>query len=153
MAAHSVDRLRRCLIRSSRTRTRTNVASGDLDRPDLQRLLVDHEMDFAPGAAFYTTMLAAVPFALPLPLVLDACALGQRVERFNGLIEEKLQGHHFQSGEDLETTQHRYVMRYNQLLTKLALGSKTPLQAMKDGHKLKPELFKKLPYHLPGSDI
>jgi hypothetical protein len=32
------------------------------------------------------------------------------------------------------------------------LGSKTPLQAMKDWHKLKPELFKKQPYYLPGCD-
>jgi len=33
------------------------------------------------------------------------------------------------------------------------LGSKAPLQAMKDWHKLKPELFKKQPYYLPGCDI
>jgi len=32
------------------------------------------------------------------------------------------------------------------------LGSKTPLQAMKDWHKLKPELFRKQLYHLPGCD-
>jgi hypothetical protein len=32
------------------------------------------------------------------------------------------------------------------------LGSKTPLQAMKDWHKLKPELFKKQPYYRPGCD-
>jgi hypothetical protein len=30
--------------------------------------------------------------------------------------------------------------------------SKTPLQAMKDWHKLKSALFKKLPYYLPGCD-
>jgi hypothetical protein len=33
-----------------------------------------------------------------------------------------------------------------------SLGSKTPLQAMKDWRKLKPELFKKKPYYLPGCD-
>ena len=33
------------------------------------------------------------------------------VERFNGRIEEVLQSHHFRSGEDLETTLHRYVVR------------------------------------------
>jgi hypothetical protein len=27
-----------------------------------------------------------------------------------------------------------------------------PLQAMKDWHKLKPELFKKQPYYRPGCD-
>jgi hypothetical protein len=31
-------------------------------------------------------------------------------------------------------------------------GGKTPLQAMKDWHKLKPELFKKQPYYRPGCD-
>ena len=40
----------------------------------------------------------------------------------------------------------------NQQLPQSALGSRTPLQAMKDWHKLKPELFKKQPYHLPGCD-
>ncbi|MFT6105519.1 MAG: hypothetical protein ACJA1E_001953 [Paracoccaceae bacterium] len=77
---------------------------------------------------------------------------GQRVERFNGRIEEVLQGHHFQSGEELEATPHRYVWLYNQQLPRSALGSKTPLQVMKDWHNLKPELFKKQPYYRPGCD-
>ena len=47
----------------------------------------------------------------------------------------------FRSGEELETTLHRYVWLYNQQLPQSALGSKTPLQAMKDCHKLKPKLF------------
>lgn len=38
------------------------------------------------------------------------------VERFNGRIEEVLQSHHFRSGEELETTLHRYVQLYNQHL-------------------------------------
>jgi hypothetical protein len=74
------------------------------------------------------------------------------VERFNGRIEEVLQSHHFHSGEELENTLHRYVMLYNQQLPQSALGTKTPLQVMKDWHKLKPELFRKQPYHLPGCD-
>ncbi|CUH21247.1 hypothetical protein JSE7799_00547 [Jannaschia seosinensis] len=74
------------------------------------------------------------------------------VERFNGRIEEVLQSHHFRSGEDLETTLHRYVWLYNQQLPQSALASKAPLQAMKDWHKIKPELFKKQPYYLPGCD-
>ena len=74
------------------------------------------------------------------------------VERFNGRIEEVLQSHHFRSGEELETTIHRYVALYNQQLPQSALGSKTPLQAMKDWHTLKPELFRKKPYFLPGCD-
>jgi hypothetical protein len=86
---------------------------------------------------------------------LDDCqqsSAGQRVEWFNGRIEEVLQSHHFRSGEELETTLHRYVWLYNQQLPQSALGSKTPLQVMKDWHKLKPELFKKQPYYLPGYD-
>jgi len=74
------------------------------------------------------------------------------VERFNGRIEEVLQSHHFRSGEELETTLHSYVWLYNQQLLQSALGSKTPLQAMKDWHNLKPDLFKKQPYFLPGCD-
>ena len=71
-----------------------------------------------------------------------------KVERFNGRIEEVLQSHHFRSGEDLQATLHRYASLYNQQLPQSALGSKTPLQAMRDWHKLKPELFRKQPYHL-----
>lgn len=74
------------------------------------------------------------------------------VERFNGRIEDVLQGHHFKSGEDLEQTLERYVWLYNQQLPQSVLGSKTPLQALKDWYKLKPELFKKNPYQLPGRD-
>ena len=74
------------------------------------------------------------------------------VERFNGRIEEVLQSHHFRSGEELEATLHRYVPLYNQQLPQSVLGSKTPLQAMKDWHILKPELFKKQPYYLTGCD-
>ena len=75
------------------------------------------------------------------------------VERFNGRIEEVLQSHHFRSGEEVETTLHRYVWLYNQQIPQSALSSKTPLQAMKNWNKLRPELFKKLPYHLTGCDM
>ena len=75
------------------------------------------------------------------------------VEHFNGRIEDVLQSHHFRSGEELETTLHRYVWLYNQQFPQSALGSKTPLQAMKNWHKLKPELFNKHPYYRPGCDI
>ena len=74
------------------------------------------------------------------------------VERFNGRIEDVLQSHRFQSGEDLEQTILRYVTLYNQQLPQAALASRTPLQAMKDWHKLRPELFRKQPYYLTGCD-
>ena len=74
------------------------------------------------------------------------------VERYNGRIEDVLQSHRFHSGEDLEHTILRYVTLYNQQLPQSALASRTPLQAMKDWHQLRPELFKKQPYYLTGCD-
>lgn len=72
------------------------------------------------------------------------------VGRFNGRMEAGLQSHHFRSREELEMTLDRHVPLYNRQLPQSALGSKTPMQAMKDWHWLKPELFKKRPCHLPG---
>ena len=67
-------------------------------------------------------------------------------------VEEVTQSHFFRSGEELEKTLHRYVWLYNHQVPQSALGSKTPLQAMKQWHKLKSELFKKQPYYLTGCD-
>jgi hypothetical protein len=47
---------------------------------------------------------------------------------------------------------HRYVWLYNQQLPQSVLQSRTLLQAMKDWHKLRPELFKKNPCYLTGCD-
>lgn len=71
-------------------------------------------------------------------------------ERFNGRIGEVLQSHHVRSGEETEPTPHRYVWFSKRRVPQSALGRKMPLQAMKDWHKIKPELFKKKPYYLPG---
>jgi hypothetical protein len=49
------------------------------------------------------------------------------------------------SDEEIEATLHRYIWRYNQQLPQSALRSRPPLQAMKDCHKIKPELIKKQP--------
>ena len=57
-----------------------------------------------------------------------------------------------QRAEELEATLHRHVWLDNQQLPQSALSSKTPLQAMKDWHKLKPNLFKIQPYYRPGCD-
>ena len=43
------------------------------------------------------------------------------VERFNGRIEDVLQSHRFQSGEDLEQTLLRYVHLYNSQLPQSVL--------------------------------
>ncbi len=68
------------------------------------------------------------------------------VERFNGRIEEVLQSHPFRSGAVLEATLLRYVWLYTQPLPQSALGSKTPLQALKGWRKPKLELVRKQPY-------
>jgi hypothetical protein len=67
------------------------------------------------------------------------------VERFNGRIEDMLQSHLFQSDEELEATLYRCVWLNNQQLPESALESKSPLQAMKDWQRHKPELYKKQP--------
>ena len=74
------------------------------------------------------------------------------VERFNGRISEVLNTHHFNSAMDLEHTLLRYVALYNHHLPQSALGSKTPIQAMKDWYASHPQLFWKRPYDRPGCD-
>ena len=79
-----------------------------------------------------------------------------RVERFNGRIEDVLQSHRFRSGEDLEQTILRYVRLYNgqlpQSVLKSVLKGRTPLDALKEWHRHKPELFKKRTYNHSGCD-
>ncbi len=75
-----------------------------------------------------------------------------RVERFNGRIEDVLQSHRFRSGEDLEQTILRYVRLYNGQLPQSVLKGRTPLDALKEWHRHKPELFKKRPYNHSGCD-
>ena len=41
----------------------TDVAPGNLDGPDLQRLFIDADVDLAPQTAFRATMLAGMPRA------------------------------------------------------------------------------------------
>ena len=74
------------------------------------------------------------------------------VERFNGRIADVLRSNHFTSGEDLAQAMHRYVALYNHQLPQSALGSKTPMQAMKDWYASHPQLFNKRPYDRPGCD-
>ena len=57
---------------------------------------------------------------------------------FNGRISDNLKGHHFESGEHLEKTLHRYVALYNHQLPQSALEYKTPIQAMKEWFKSAP---------------
>lgn len=74
------------------------------------------------------------------------------VERFNGRIEDVLQSHRFRSGEDLEQTLLRYVRLYNGQLPQSVLKGRTPIDALKDWHRDKPNLFRKRPYNHSGCD-
>ncbi len=74
------------------------------------------------------------------------------VERFNGRIEDVLQSHRFRSGENLEQTLLRYVRLYNGHLPQSVLKGRTPIDALKDWHREKPELFRKQPYNHTGCD-
>lgn len=74
------------------------------------------------------------------------------VERFNGRIEDVLQSHRFQSGEDLQQTLLRYVHLYNSQLPQSALKGRTPINALKDWQRQKPELFRKRVYNHMGCD-
>ena len=73
-------------------------------------------------------------------------------ERFNGRIEDVLQSHRFRSGEDLEQTILRYVRLYNTQLPQSVLKGGTPIEALKDWHRRRPELFRKQPYNHAGCD-
>ena len=64
------------------------------------------------------------------------------VEPLNSRSEDVLQSDRFHSGEGLEETILRSVTLYNQQLPRSALATRTPLQAMKGCHKLRPDLFK-----------
>ncbi len=74
------------------------------------------------------------------------------VERFNGRIEDVLQSHHFRSGEDLEQTILRYVRLYNGQLPQSVLKGRTPLDALKEWQRQRPELFRKRICNHPGGD-
>ena len=74
------------------------------------------------------------------------------VERFNGRIEDVLQSHRFRSGEDLEQTLLRYVHLYNSQLPQSALKGRTPIDALKDWQRQRPELFRKRVYNHAGCD-
>lgn len=74
------------------------------------------------------------------------------VERFNGRIREVLNTHHFNRAMDLEHRLWRDVALYNHQLPQSALGSKTPIQAMKDWYASHPQWFWKRPYDRPGCD-
>jgi transposase-like protein len=75
------------------------------------------------------------------------------IERFNGRISEVLTTTRFVSSMGLADTLKRYVQIYNQHIPQKALGHIPPIQAMKDWHEKRPDLFKKRVYNHTGLDI
>ena len=74
------------------------------------------------------------------------------VERFNARISEVLNQTRFASAAELEATLNKYAKTYNHLIPQRALKHISPVQALKDWHTKKPELFKKRVYNQPGLD-
>ena len=50
----------------------------------------------------------------------------------------------------MEKTLLRYVALYNCLMSQSALGSKTPIQALKEWYSKRPDLLHQRPYDRPG---
>jgi transposase InsO family protein len=74
------------------------------------------------------------------------------VERFNGRINELLQQTRFDSRGDLQATLLNYLKLYNHHIPQRAIGSKTPILALKEWQKKRPELFVKRVYDQTGLD-
>jgi len=72
------------------------------------------------------------------------------IELFNGRISDVLRTNCFDSALDLEQTLMGYVYLYNTQLPLSALGSRTPMQAMKDWRKSHSHLFVKSPRNHAG---
>lgn len=74
------------------------------------------------------------------------------VERFNGRISEVVSQTRFASAAELQATLESYLKTYNHQIPQRALKHLSPVQALKDWHKKKPELFKKRVYNQSGLD-
>jgi transposase InsO family protein len=74
------------------------------------------------------------------------------VERFNGRINELLQQTHFDSSADLAATLMNYLKLYNHHIPQRALDEKTPVLALNESQRKRPELFVKRVYDHTGPD-
>ena len=74
------------------------------------------------------------------------------VERFNGRIAEILRSERFDSSADLKQTLENYQWAYNHQIPQRALGHVSPIQALKEWQKKRPDLFVKRVYNITGLD-
>jgi hypothetical protein len=70
----------------------------------------------------------------------------------NGRISELLQQTRVDSRADLETTLLNYLKLYNYHIPQRAIGTRTPIQALKEWQQQKPDLFVKRVYDQTGLD-
>ena len=75
------------------------------------------------------------------------------VERFNGRISDLIRRTRFCSARDLEQTLQRYLLLYNQHIPQKAIDHRTPMQALKQWYKDRPELFVKPVRNLRGPNM
>lgn len=74
------------------------------------------------------------------------------VEQFNGRINELLRQPRFDSRADLETTLLNYLKLDNHHIPQRAIGTRTPIQALKEWQRQMPDLFVKRVYDQTGLD-
>ena len=74
------------------------------------------------------------------------------VERFNGRISELVKQTRFASAAELETTLCDYLVAYNHHIPQKALGFISPVDALKNWQKERPELFTKKVYKQTALD-
>jgi hypothetical protein len=74
------------------------------------------------------------------------------LERFNDRIHEWLQQTRFDSRADLEATLLNYPKRYNHPIPQRALDAKTPILALNEWQKKRPQLFVKRVHDQTGPD-
>ena len=74
------------------------------------------------------------------------------VERFNGRIAGILSAAHFANSKQMTETLMQYAMLYNHYIPQQNIGSKTPIEAMRDWKTKRPDLFKRPIPNAPGRD-
>ncbi len=75
------------------------------------------------------------------------------VERFNGRVAEVIRQTRFKSANELEMTLKQYTSTYNHHIPQRALNHLSPVQALQQWQKDRPELFAKRVYNQAGLDI
>jgi hypothetical protein len=74
------------------------------------------------------------------------------VERFNGRISHVVKSTRFANADEMKTTLTQYLELYDHHIVQRNLGHLTPVKALKEWYRKKPELFNKRVYDHMGLD-